>query len=262
MNCFSQKAPLVSPEGYELVHWWIKNKVVNTIASIFQWEVGAVLTCNEVKEWYFWSRKHCVYKISDLVDSEWNNLVEENAKLLLLKWFQIWLTSSENIHFINQEKAERNVFCYISEANVHIKITKDSIKSDIIENWRICVNQELLEAYIKKWYIAKHELNEWVERYIYKIALDAVEKIQLPLFTKIKNWKKIFLHDYHDLVRDLSSEYQNCLAYAITKWWIEGKELKIVTDALRFWWDTLDYFIRRFYNDSLREDILSKISVS
>lgn len=255
MNFFSQKAPLVSPEGYELVHRWIKNKVVNTIASIFQRELGAVLTCNEVKQWYFLSRKHWVYKISDLVDSDWNNLVEEKAKKDIQK--NECFPYSE--FHVALEKTEKNDFCYISEANIHIKITKNTIKKWIIETWKNCINYDVLEAYVNKWYITKKELVDWINSYIFKTALEAIEKAQSPLFSKSRGWDKQLIREYHDLDHDLLPEYQVCLAFAIAKGWIDGKEMRVITDILKAGWDSLEYFIWSYFDAHLSEDRLKRL---
>lgn len=220
MNYFSQKSVLVTSPGVEKREL----SLLSTISSYITREVDAVLTTKEVKEWYAWSRKHWVYKLN-----EWEN--------------DIW----------------NNDFCYISDENIHIKITRESIKKWIKETWKIYVNHELLEAYLRKWYISNNEMISWIESYIYVTALSAIEIIQSPLFAWSNSGWKILIHDYHDLDHDLSSEYQTCLAYAIEKWWLEWREMKIITDTLSLWWDTLEYFIKQHFNNFLAPEILNKL---
>lgn len=250
-SILSRNAVWVPPEPVE-----DQDKIVfNVLMDYIKGEVWSVFSKDEVKEWYFWSRKHWVYKIFNLVDSEWNSLVEENAK----KDIQNKEYSPYREFHVASEKAEKNDFCYLSEANVHIKMTKNTIKKWVIETWKNCINYDVLEAYVNKWYITKKELTDWINSYIFKTALEAIEKAQSPLFAKSRGWEKQFIREYHDLDHDLLPEYQVCLAFAIVKGWIDGKEMKAVTDILKAEWDSLEYFIWNYFDAHLSEDKLKRL---
>lgn len=215
MNYFLQNSVWVPPS-------WIEKRnssLFNTLSSYITKEVDSILTTKEVQQWYAWSKKLWVYKIN-----EWENV--------------IW----------------NNDFCYISDEDVHIKTTKESVKKWIKEHWKIIVNKEILEAYLRKWYINNDELINWVESYIYVTVLTTIEKNQLSLFAQ--NWcgEKILIQNYN-----VSLEYQSYLAYAIAKWWLEWSEMKKITDILSARWETVEYFIEHYFNNFLPHIILNKL---
>jgi len=131
---------LLAPEWYKICNIGLAEK----ITSIFKWEVWALLSIDEVKEWYYSTPK--------------------------------WLKKLPYENWVNHD------FSFIDKKNKVIKSNIARIKYDIIYNSEPNndIDLYLLKLYLKSWYINEEDLRDWINtsseissrKVLYKILND------------------------------------------------------------------------------------------
>lgn len=124
MSILDRNVALVAPEWFEVynVKPWEK------IIEVLKWEVNSLLSKDDVKKWYYYSREY-------------------------------WITKLEDKEWINHD------FSMISNKEKIIKKNINRIKYDILFNWKTknLIDLELCKSYVKLWLINKTDIKDWLK---------------------------------------------------------------------------------------------------
>lgn len=183
MNFLKRNVALDAQESYKF--WDIS--LFESVSNIFKWEVCALLTTSEVKDWYYYST------------SKWKIRLEQEP-------------------WINHD------FSMISNKNSIIKNNISRIKYDIIFNWKTEneIDLEICRSYIKMWLISKDEITMWVSTSFNIKAREAINKIQKDWISKddLNIWDLYFL-SYWLKTNTFSMWEKMILERILEKIWIE-----------------------------------------
>lgn len=117
-----RNSALLAPKWYQICNISLAEKVT----SIFKWEVWALLSIDELKQWYYSTPR--------------------------------WLKKLPHENWVNHD------FSFIDKKNKVIKANIARIKYDIIYNSEPNndVDLYLLKLYLESWYINEEDLRDWI----------------------------------------------------------------------------------------------------
>lgn len=123
MSILDRNVALVAPEWFEVYNIKPWEKII----EVLKWEVDSLLSKDDVKKWYYYSRKYWIIKLED---EEWVN----------------------------------HDFSMVSNKEKIIKKNINRIKYDILFNWKTknIIDLELCKSYVKLWLIKRIDIYEWL----------------------------------------------------------------------------------------------------
>lgn len=123
MSILDRNVALVAPEWFEVYNIKPWEKII----EVLKWEVDSLLCKDDVKKWYYYSRKYWIIKLED---EEWVN----------------------------------HDFSMVSNKEKIIKKNINRIKYDILFNWKTknIIDLELCKSYVKLWLIKRIDIYEWL----------------------------------------------------------------------------------------------------
>lgn len=182
VNFFKRNTVLEPPEWYEIYNV----SLLESIWNILKWEINAVLSKSEVKDWYYSTPK-------------WQRRLEQE------KW-------------INHD------FSMISDKNNVIKYNISRIKYDVIFYWKTEneIDLELCRSYVKMWLISKDEITLWISTFFNIKAREVINRIQNDLISKDDlNIKDMYYLSYWLKTNAFSMWEKMILERILEKLWIE-----------------------------------------
>lgn len=148
--------------------WW-------KLISFFKQEADAVLSEDQVLNWYYYSRKKGIVKLDkDLVKAKARNAADK-------KTFTDPIWADKRV-FLEREEEQDNRFDFISRKNKVIKNNKTRLFWEIKHFWEIekdHVDYELFLFYVDAWYITELEVREQILKF--------VEQKSQSIFRRISN---------------------------------------------------------------------------
>lgn len=222
--------------------------LLEKIKSILQWTANIILTEEQVREWYYYSREKWVTKLDD-----------EQVKMNALRYLEN--KESDDLYnsaFLNVELSQDNRFSMISDKNEVINRNKNEFISWIKNLWILWISltkEKLFLNYVNKWYISIDEVKNAI--------LDYFKKVYIKGNSPLKGyfpWKKsLDIREYRCIVNDLRDDEKYILAYWMKKWLLSEIELNRIIEILKMGWYDLDYFYNEYYKENLFEIYLDKI---
>lgn len=231
---------------------------IEKIESIVKWTADAILTEEQVKLWYYYSRDKWIVKLDEAK-------VRENANTYAnTKWFtdEKWLFfNSTRALFVSEQTRQNNSFSYISDKNDIISGNISNIISEIKETWKLSFdfNKEMISTYIDNRYLSVDTIRQSILDYFKKETEIIYNRVNSPLIAREYWWEGKIIQVYHDIDHDLLDEEKEILAYWLKNWFLDKKEIERIEKILKMWWDDLDYFYRYNYRRHLIEIYLGEI---
>lgn len=212
------------------------------VKSMVKWTADAILTEEQVKSWYYYSK------------NEW---VIEIDKEKVIKKANIYAHSEK----ISDETRQNNSFSYVSEKDNIIHENIQNIILEIRKNWKLSsdLSKDLLSIYIDKKYISINNIKLALLYYFKNEIKRIYNKANSPLKIWCIGWKTKTIKSYHDIDHDLFDKEKQILAFWIKEWFLTETEFNRIVKILKIWWDDLDFFCKYNYKKNLIEIYLSKL---
>lgn len=240
---------------------WDTFKRKNTfekINSMVKWTADAILTEEQVKSWYYYSRDKLIIKLNEEKVRENSNMY---ANLENFSDKQSLFYNSERALFVSNQTRQNNSFSYISNKKEIIDENIKNIISEIEETWKISSNlkKDILLTYIDNSYLSIDIVNEAILDYFKKETKRVYNKANSPLITREYWWESKIIQEYHDIDHDLLEEEKQILAYWLKNCFLNVQEFNKIEQILKMWWDDLYFFYTYNYRSHLIKIYLEKI---
>lgn len=235
-----------------LKHFWSRNVVMSDsphmkaesssflakIRDFCSWNVHAVLTQEQVKEWYYWTTNGITRLDKAKVRAQANILVKEQtfpdsvSDLFLHQRF-----------FVSEQCREDNRFSFISQKNEIISQDIQDMLQEIEKTWEIITLQfgKTLPYYLSEWYVTIEIIEVSLMKYFQQRILDIYTLVNTPV-EKTQNWKKEKVSEYHDINRDLGTTQKEMLAYGMKRWFLDDEKFLRIVQVLKLSGGNLEYF--------------------
>lgn len=222
-NYFKRNTLLEAPEWNTIT--WVS--LLWKIKGLVNWEVNALLTKDEVLNWYYYSEK----------------------KWWVIKESEPWKMIFDDARFLTDEFISDHIYNKINNKDAIIKRNLDKFYQEILEIWNV-TNKDLFITYINAWYLDHESIKLITIEYLSKKWKKILNKAKEPLMWSSRLWQKFRIKNYHDLDHDLSEIEKQILAYMIVNGSFNDNEINEIINLLQKWWDDLDYFLQENYVES------------